>query len=217
MTTGTLSLSNLTNRANGYYSVDVSDVDGTSRSAAIFLAVAPQSTRVQGWGYNFFAQTEPPAALNDAIVVAAGNAHALSLKRNGTVVAWGSFGNGQTVVPDGLSGVVMVAAGGYHSLALKADGTVAAWGWNGDGQTAIPVGLSSVVEIAGGDTFSLALRNNGSVNATPYMFTTIAGAAGGLGSNDGPGSTGAVPISLSRGSGRPFLSGHVSFSANPSA
>jgi alpha-tubulin suppressor-like RCC1 family protein len=81
--------------------------------------------------------------------VAAGYAHVLALKTDGTVWSWGSNGNGQlglgttttvnvpTQVPT-LAAVVAVAAFGWdyssQSFAVKADGTVWAWGYNNAGQ-----------------------------------------------------------------------------------
>ncbi len=51
--------------------------------------------------------------------IAAGGAHSLALKSDGTVVAWGDNSAGQRSVPSGLSGVTALAAGGFHSLALS--------------------------------------------------------------------------------------------------
>jgi alpha-tubulin suppressor-like RCC1 family protein len=84
------------------------------------------------------------------VAIAAGGAHSLALKSDGTVWAWGYNGYGQLgdgttssrslpVPVSGLSGVTAIAAGnnGYittHSLALKSDGTVWAWGYNNYGQ-----------------------------------------------------------------------------------
>ena len=98
--------------------------------------------------------------LTDVIAVAAGGAHSLALKNDGTVWGWGNNEYGQGgfgkvelkaggpdyYMPDqflksytpvqvqGLSDVIAIAAGMDYSLALKADGTVWAWGSNPYGQ-----------------------------------------------------------------------------------
>src|SRR5207248_2471150 len=96
--------------------------------------------------------------------IAAGYAHALGVKTDGTVIAWGcaDFDHGQCNV-SGQSGVTDVSAGIHHSLILKRDGTVVALGCGilngfGDfGQCAVPAGLSGVSAVAAGLTDSLAL------------------------------------------------------------
>ncbi|MCU6797875.1 DUF5011 domain-containing protein [Paenibacillus sp. WQ 127069] len=97
--------------------------------------------------------------------IAAGAAHSLALKSDGTLIAWGSNSQGQTSVPAGLNGVVAIAAGDFHSLALKSDGTVVAWGYNAYHQTDIPSGLNDVVSIAAGTNDSMALKSDGTVVA----------------------------------------------------
>jgi alpha-tubulin suppressor-like RCC1 family protein len=94
--------------------------------------------------------------LTDVVAIAAGAAHSLALKRDGTVWAWGLNNAGQlgsttpprcsisrsglipcSYVPiqvPGLSGVISLAGGGNHSLALRSDSTVWAWGSNDYGQ-----------------------------------------------------------------------------------
>ena len=131
--------------------------------------------------------------LSGVMAIAAGNAHSLALKPDGTVLAWGGNVLGQLgdstttqrrtlVQVSGLgagSGVIAIAAGASHSLALKFDGTVLAWGSNvtgqlGDGTTTprlTPLqvfGLgpdSGVVAIAAGGGHSLALKADGTVLA----------------------------------------------------
>lgn len=152
------------------------------------------------WGYNQFGQlgdnsgTDRPSVTNVALpdgarALAAGGAHSLAVKADGTVWSWGLNRNGQ--LGDGtttlrtravpvqgdaaqLRGAVQVAAGWYHSLALKSDGTVWSWGLNRDGQlgdgsrierrTAVRVReLSNVKFIAAGVEFSAAITRDGSL------------------------------------------------------
>ena len=117
--------------------------------------------------------------------VAAGDAHSLALRSDGTVWSWGNnqygqLGDGTTVnrsVPgpvSGLTNIRAIAARYLHSLALKNDGTVWAWGYNadgalGDGTTtnrSVPVQVSvidRIVGISAGVEHNLALRNDGTV------------------------------------------------------
>jgi hypothetical protein len=103
--------------------------------------------------------------------IAAGYAHSLAVKNDGSVVAWGcgdGFNYGQCDVPSGLTGVSSVAAGQNHSLALKGDGTVIAWGCGGAqnvGHCSVPSGLTDVRAIDADEWDSLALKNDGTVVA----------------------------------------------------
>lgn len=87
--------------------------------------------------------------LDGVIAIAAGGAHSVALRNDGTVWTWGAarrLGDGTTttrpyagIVP-GLTGVTAITAGSSHTIALKNDGTVWAWGQNdysqiGDGTT----------------------------------------------------------------------------------
>ncbi|WP_253900279.1 RCC1 domain-containing protein, partial [Corallococcus carmarthensis] len=119
--------------------------------------------------------------------IAAGGAHSLVVRQDGTADAWGHNGYGQLgdgtnmdqflpvpVQVQGLTGVTALSATAYHTLALKQDGTVWAWGYNDSGQlgdtddvvrvTPAPVaGLMGVTALASGTYHSLALKQDGTV------------------------------------------------------
>ncbi|MGR0319458.1 RCC1 domain-containing protein [Agromyces sp. ZXT2-3] len=84
----------------------------------------------------------PRHQLYDVTQVAAGEMHALALRRDGVVIGWGNSPVRHTV-PAGLRAVESVAAGNDHSLALCADGTVVAWGKNGYQQLRAPLDYTS--------------------------------------------------------------------------
>jgi alpha-tubulin suppressor-like RCC1 family protein len=130
--------------------------------------------------------TAPPEGLSNVVALAAGAAHSLALRRDGTVVGWGwnkvgeATGTPTTNSPNGLdfisaghvhlggqvlSNVVSIAAGTGYSLALKNDGTVVAWGRmvNDLYPATVPAGLSNVVAIAAGENFCLAITTNRAV------------------------------------------------------
>jgi alpha-tubulin suppressor-like RCC1 family protein len=106
--------------------------------------------------------------------LAAGNAHALALRADGTVLGWGQGSAAE--VPADLAGVTAIAAGGNFSLALKDDGTVVNWGSQGlldyrngafikSEMRADPLTrLTAVTSIAiGSSGCHLALREDGTV------------------------------------------------------
>jgi alpha-tubulin suppressor-like RCC1 family protein len=122
--------------------------------------------RIAAWGGNTYGQATPPAAVNDATVVAAGWYHSVALRADGTVAAWGQNLHSQTNVPAGVSNIVTISAEAVHSLALKADGTVVAWGeYYYYGYPNPPPELSNVVAIASGQEHDLALKADGTVVA----------------------------------------------------
>ena len=117
-------------------------------------------------------ETAVPFDLTDVRAIAAGDAHALALKSDGSVVAWGDNTNGQITVPSDLgTDNVAIAAGGNISGVVKADGTIRLWGEAVAGVTTPPSNLSGVRQLAiggghaSGRYHALALKNNGTVVA----------------------------------------------------
>ncbi len=191
----------------------IANVQAVAAGNLYSLALKRDGT-VWTWGSNYSGalgsgsnsnNAMPPAqvpGLASVAAIAAGAAHSLALKQDGSVWAWGANDFGQlglgTVSPSGLpaqipglSGVRSVAASSYNSYAVKADGTATAWGRNqygtlGDGSTTdrhSPVsvtGLTAVVEIAPGAEHVLARREDGSV----WGWGT--GTSGELGVNQNP-------------------------------
>jgi hypothetical protein len=81
------------------------------------------------------------ADVSEATAAAVGEAHALVLRRDGTVVGAGQSPVRQAV-PAGLDHVIGITAGADHSLALRSDGTVVAWGKNSRAQLLGPKGCT---------------------------------------------------------------------------
>jgi hypothetical protein len=102
-----------------------------------------------------------PVRASGYVPIAAGPAHSLVIREDGTVAAWGGVYTSETAVPSGLTNVVQVAGGLMHSLALKADGTVVAWG--SGSPTRVHYQATDVVQIAAGSYHSLALKRDGTV------------------------------------------------------
>jgi alpha-tubulin suppressor-like RCC1 family protein len=119
------------------------------------------------WGKDDYGQSALPASLRTQTVyaVAAGQAHSVALRANGTVAAWGKNDHNQSSGNVLATDVVAIAASGDFNLTLRSNGTVVAWGHNTFGQCTVPAAASGrdVVAIAAGNMHSLALRANGSV------------------------------------------------------
>jgi alpha-tubulin suppressor-like RCC1 family protein len=129
---------------------------------------AQSPVAVAAWGNDSDGQTSVPVSAQSGVnAIAAGYAHTLALKNDGSVVAWGYNFSGQTTVPlAAQTGVTAIAAGVEHTVALKVDGSVVAWGDDSHGQTTVPVtAQSEVTAIAAGFDHTVALKANGSVVA----------------------------------------------------
>lgn len=125
----------------------------------------PAGRMLMEWGDAPLELGATPLAGEDVIDIAAGGAHSIMLRSDGTVICRGDDAEGQATPPDGLQDVIAISAGRFHSMALRRDGTVAAWGGNDANQCEVPDGLSGVVAIAAGGYHSLALGQDGRVTA----------------------------------------------------
>ena len=116
-------------------------------------STTPQEGVVVGWGFNEMGQatvgleTVPGTAQIrpwTAIQVAAGYAHSMLLRADGSVRCWGDNSFGQCWAPNDVlhpaatNPVVQIAAGHFFSLALMKDGTLRGWGDNRQGQLEFP-------------------------------------------------------------------------------
>jgi hypothetical protein len=95
------------------------------------------------------------------VAIAAGLAHSVALKDDGSVVVWGNNDEEQLYVPlSAQSGVVAIAAAEEYVMALKNDGSVVGWG----AVLAIPSTVPhTVTAIAGGYGHQVALKTDGSI------------------------------------------------------
>jgi alpha-tubulin suppressor-like RCC1 family protein len=141
----------------------------------------------RGWDWDVGHQPAPAPVpgLSDVVDIAAGESHALALRRDGTVWAWGSnqagelgnlstWASAEPLPVEGLSDVVALEATASGSLALRADGTVWVWGLTNSGPPSIVLrrleGLSDIVALTSSTVHNLALRADGTVWAWGWNF-----------------------------------------------
>jgi alpha-tubulin suppressor-like RCC1 family protein len=175
----------------------------TAMGATFGLAVKADGT-LWAWGNNADGQlgldpaTTPSTTRalqvgtdRDWVMVAAGDAHSLALKADGSLWAWGNNGSSQlgnpanptasSATPTQVPGTyTRVAAGPEHSLGLRADGSLWAWGSNAAGQlgsspnvfsSATPLQVpGAYTQMSGGFYFSIGLRADGSLWGWGYNY-----------------------------------------------
>jgi hypothetical protein len=141
-----------------------------------------------------------PARATNVTAIAAGEAHCLALRADGSVLSWGlnicpftGVADGVTNVPAAATNVVAIAAGEFHNLVVRADGSVLAWGWDDSGQTEVP-SFSQTNWAA-----VTSANGNGSCTQT-YFFTNAWG---------GVLTTNRTVYGVSSGSGLPVLTNLV--------
>ena len=123
------------------------------------------STRLAGWGFNYYGQL--------------GNNSTTTTYAPVAVTTAGTPLDGRTLLAH--------AAGGSHTLALCSDGSLAAWGYNGAGElgngtttnSSVPVAVTTagtplagktVVAIAAGEYHNFALCSDGTLAAWGYNY-----------------------------------------------
>jgi alpha-tubulin suppressor-like RCC1 family protein len=140
-------------------------------------------------------------ALTNIVAIAAGEAHSLALRSDGTVIGWGNNANGEAsgsrtdsvygpvhISGRTLEGIASISAGGCTSLALKSNGTVVAWGKTAGGvaNSKIISGLSNIVAVAAGWGYGIALKADGTLTSwgerqIPGTLTNVVAIAPGCG------------------------------------
>jgi hypothetical protein len=141
----------------------MSSVLGVIACTTACLGVPASAASLRAWGLDHNGQVTNLPAGDDYIAVAAGDAHGLALRADGTVVAWGRNSDGECNVPAGTYRAI--GAGAHFSLAVRTDGSLAAWGNDLQGQvTAAPRG-NDFVAVDGGEFFAVALKADRSIVA----------------------------------------------------
>lgn len=195
---------------------DVSGVVAVDAGGSFSLAV-DEARDVWMWGLlapGSSVRLPPTRVMADAVAIAAGWAHALTLRADGTVWAWGRNGDGQLgdgtlierVAPvkvHGISNAVAVATGPTYSAALDADGNVWIWGSGYLGQPvgrqsrsdAVRVSLSHPIRtISSGNNHMLALAEDGTLWAWGLNDYGVLGLGNGLGNGDDQAVPARVPL-----------------------
>jgi alpha-tubulin suppressor-like RCC1 family protein len=164
----TLTLSNLTWEDAGAYTLEVRDAFGGSAFVTRFLLVNPGRTQVRAWGANASGQTDVPLDLNDALAVAAGRAHSVAMRADGSLVLWGDRSRSQASTLANQGDAVALSARGDNTLYVRSDGSVRQFGaqlleFPIEGAIAASTAGSSVGQL-------LRLRHDGTVGAMNLSY-----------------------------------------------
>jgi alpha-tubulin suppressor-like RCC1 family protein len=106
-----------------------------------------------------------PPGLSNVVALALGNAHALTLKSDGTVIGSGNNSFQKTNVPAGIRDAIAVAAGSEFSVILRRNGIPYAWGNNASGQTSVTARATNLIAISARSSHTLGLASDGTVVA----------------------------------------------------
>ncbi len=148
----------------GEFGIFASVSDGlTSAVSCVTYVDAGSPGLLTTWGDDSSGQIDIPAAVTNAVSVAAGYDHALALLSNGRVIAWGDNTYGETNVPAGVTNAVAISAGYFDSAALLANGSVVVWGFNGYFQTTVPPNVTNAVAINADNYNVQAVLGNGTL------------------------------------------------------
>jgi alpha-tubulin suppressor-like RCC1 family protein len=173
--------------------------DWSTVACGSFFTVAIKTNgTIWSCGFNLFGQlgqganditahptfTQIGGGTSDWFMAAAGEAHSIALKTNGTIWTWGCNIQGQlgrsgdmlSPVPVGTdSDWSLITAGKQHTAAIKTNGTIWVWGNNSNGQLGLgdtinrptptqeSTSASDWSAVAGGSFYTIALKTNGSL------------------------------------------------------
>lgn len=138
--------------------------------AACLLALLPSPAVAQGgiqvWGTNYQGVASETPGGSDFVQAAAGDTHAVALRRDGSLHSWGDDRRGQVSETPPGTGYTTVEAGGGVSLALRTDGSIASWGWDKFGLVSnAPTGTGFTQVSAGHGGHCIALGADGSLHS----------------------------------------------------
>ncbi|RKY19191.1 MAG: hypothetical protein DRQ55_11280 [Planctomycetota bacterium] len=128
----------------------------------------PEQGSIFAWGSDYLGNVTGTPHVGAYTQVAAGRAHSVALRVDGSIAVWGGDSAFPGVIDDAPSGTgfTQVAAGQDRCHALRADGSIVSWGWSDFGTVGdTPLGSGYLQVVAGQVFHSAALRADGSIVA----------------------------------------------------